>query len=70
MTVFIREVTTIDEDFHYLFGYAFIGLFTELNGAPGKKKEFVVSHIVTEHEPNETSEENPLIGISGMVYVR
>ena len=43
---------------------------TELNGAPGKKKEFVVSHIVTEHEPNETSEENPLIGISGMVYVR
>ena len=27
MSVYVREVTTIDEDFHYIFGYAFVGLF-------------------------------------------
>ena len=43
MSLYIREVTTIDEDFHYLFGYAFLGLFTELSETPGVRKDFVVS---------------------------
>lgn len=67
MTVFIREVTTIDEDFHYLFGYAFIGLFTELSETPGVRKELIVSHVINNHEPM-ANQENSLV--SSLVYVR
>ena len=67
MTVFVREVTTIDEDFHYFFGYAFIGLFTELSETPGIKKERIISHVITDHEPVTSDEFSAL---SSMVYVR
>ena len=58
MSIFIREVTAIDEDFHYVFGYAFLGLlpFIELNDTPGVKKEYMVGHIVRDHLPDFDSE--------------
>ena len=51
MSVFIREVITIDEDYHYLFGYAFIGLFSDVSSAPGVTKEYRISHVINEHDP-------------------
>ena len=54
MSVFVREVTTIDEDYHYLFGYAFIGLFSSSgldSDTPGVTKELVISHVIPEHDP-------------------
>lgn len=55
-SIFIREVTTIDEDFHYVFGYAFLGLFLELSDTPGVTKEYMVGHVVSEHTPDVDSE--------------
>ena len=49
MSIYVRETTTIDEDFHYLFGYAFIDLVMGLDQAPGIKKELSVAHIETNH---------------------
>ena len=66
-SIYIREVTTIDEDFHYLFGYAFIGLFTELSETPGVTKELMVSHIIENHAPNS---EQDLANFSLSIYVR
>ena len=45
-------MTTVDEDYHYLFGYAFFGLFSDTkdDDLPGVTKEYVVSHVVSDHE--------------------
>jgi hypothetical protein len=51
MSVYIREVTTIDEDYHYLFGYAFFGLFSDNLETPGVKKELTIGSIITDHVP-------------------
>ena len=67
MSIYVREVITIDEDFHYLFGYAFLGLFTELSETPGVRKEFVVGKIVTDHEPKPDQD---LAAVSGSIYLR
>ena len=31
MSIFIREVTTINEDYHYLFGYPLLSYFIKFN---------------------------------------
>ena len=69
MSVYIREVTTIDEDLHYLFGYAFQSLFREHSesDSPGISKEFVIGHIVNNHPPTT---ERALAGVSSTVYLR
>jgi len=51
MSIYIREVTTIDEDFHYVFGYAFLGLFRELSETPGVTRSYEIGNIINEHEP-------------------
>ena len=47
-------MTTVDEDYHYLFGYAFFGLFSDSSkdgsDLPGVTKEYIVSHVVSDHE--------------------
>ena len=35
MSIYIRKVVTVDEDFHYIFGYAFMGLFNNQTETPG-----------------------------------
>ena len=51
MSIYIREVTTVDEDAHYLFGYAFVGLFKDIKETPGVTKRYEIGSIVNEHEP-------------------
>ena len=29
ISIYIRKVVTVDEDFHFIFGYAFLGLFRD-----------------------------------------
>lgn len=68
MSIYIREVTTVEEDFHYLFGYAFIELFTELSSTPGIKKELLVANVINDHFPaTETDEWKPF---SSTIYIR
>ena len=68
MSVFIREVTTIDEDYHFIFGYAFTSLFSKVSGdTPGVKRELVISHVINDHEV--TTKED-LANFSSIVYVR
>ena len=67
MSVFIREVITIDEDYHYLFGYAFIGLFSDVSSAPGVKKEYRISHVINEHNPTTQQDQ---ANFSSILYVR
>ena len=65
ISIYMREVTTINEDFHFLFGYAFIGLFTEMKDSPGVTREFEISHISPESEnPDESAM------FSATVYIR
>lgn len=51
MSIYIREVMTVDYDYHYLFGYAFLGLFTDISEAPGIKRSFEIGRIINDHEP-------------------
>ena len=69
MSVYIREVTTIDEDFHYLFGYAFQSLFSDPGESDqtGISKELVIGYIVNNHAPTT---ERALAGVSSTVYLR
>ena len=39
MSLFVREVVTVEEDYHYLLGYAFINLFTDIGDGMGVKRE-------------------------------
>ena len=66
MSIFVREVTTVDEDFHYLFGYAFFGLFTDLE-TPGVTKELVIGHVINNHTPTT---ENTVSAFSSTLYIR
>lgn len=68
MSIYVREVTTIDEDLHYLFGYAFVSLFSDLSETPGVKKELKVSKIVQQHQPLD--KESGLANFSLSLYVR
>ena len=67
MSVYIQEVTSIDEDYHYLFGYAFLGLFSDTLETPGVKKEYQVGSIVMDHTP---ALDRPLAAFSSTVYIR
>ena len=50
MSIFVRETTTIDEDFHYLFGYAFFDLVMGIKESPGITKEFSIANIEVNHD--------------------
>jgi len=56
MSIFIREVTTINEDYHYLFGYPLLSYFMEFNEAPGVTTNFVIGNIVNGHQPTTTEQ--------------
>ena len=66
-SIYVREVTTINEDYNFLFGHAFVGLFSELSETTGIKKEFRVSKIIENHAPNSKQE---LSNLSLSVYLR
>ena len=66
-SIYVREVTTIHEDFHFLFGYAFVGLFSDIGETTGVTKELRVSKIVENHTPNS---EQDLSALSLSVYFR
>lgn len=51
MSIYIREVTTVDEDFHYIFGYALLGLFRDIKEIPGVTRKHVIGKIINDHEP-------------------
>ena len=67
MSIYIREVTTIDEDYHYLFGYALIGLFTDVGPTPGVTREYTVGKIINDHDPAQDREQ---YRFSSTVYFR
>ena len=66
-SIYVREVTTIEEDFFFFFGYAFVGLFSDISESSGVTKELRVSKIVENHIPNSEQE---LSALSLSVYFR
>jgi len=67
MSIYIREVTTVDEDFHYLFGYAFLGLFGDNTETPGVTKRHVIGKVLNNHEPT-SDRSNSRFSLS--IYIR
>ena len=53
VTLFIREVSTVDEDYYYLTGKSWLGLFGfDVDDDSGKKTVQVVSKVISGHAPN------------------
>ena len=67
MSIYIREVTTIEEDHHYFLGYAFFKLIGKDFGTPGITTKLVVSRVINNHDPAGT---HNLSWISFNVYIR
>lgn len=49
VSIFIREVTTINEDYHYLLGYPILSKFIEFGDVPGVTKSYVIGNIINDH---------------------
>ena len=67
MSIYIRKVVTVDEDFHYIFGYAFMGLFNNQTETPGVTTSYEIGHIENNHSPTL---DRPDASFSVSIYFR
>ena len=57
MSIYLREVTTIDEDQHYFFGHAFFKLIDSNFETPGITTKLVVSKVINNHDQVDKDQE-------------
>lgn len=69
ISLFIREVTTINEDYHYLVGYPVLSKFVNFEEVPGVTKTFAIGNIVADH-PQTIDPENSDQELSFSIYIR
>ena len=67
ISIYIREVMTVDEDLYYLFGHAFLSLFKDDSETPGMTRSFKIGRIINDHEPTL---ERPNARFSLSIYFR
>ena len=67
MSVYIREVKTINQDYDYLYGNAIARVFGSQSDNKGEKTEYVVGHIINNHEPQINEEK---ANVSSTMYIR
>lgn len=70
VSIFIREVTTINEDYHYLLGYPILSKFIEFSEVPGVTKSYVIGNIINDHDPTLDEDNKDDQDLSFSIYIR